>query len=142
MDETDFSDVELTAFLDEALPAERSASIERAARQSESLRRRLARLRDQNTAGYHTIGQIWRARRVSCPADAALKSYASEPQNPANEPVHFHVQTVGCRRCGAAVDEIIGRSAGDADARRDQSERRQRLFASSAGLLRRGSGGA
>ena len=126
-----FSDVELAAFLDETLGAERSAAIETNARGSEVLRGRLSRLRDRHVAGYHTIGQIWRARRISCPGDEAIRRYVADPNDPAVEPVRFHVQIVGCRRCEAEVDALRNQTADD------QAERRERLFASSAGWLRR-----
>ena len=67
-----FTDAELAAFLDEALPPARCAELEHALRTDTQLRERLVQVRGRETAGLHTIGAIWRRSRLSCPDRAEL----------------------------------------------------------------------
>ncbi len=61
-----FSDAELAAFLDEALPPARCAQLEHDLRTDAELRNRLIEVRGRETAGLHTLGAIW--RRIDSPA--------------------------------------------------------------------------
>ena len=51
----DFTDAELVAFLDEALPDDRTTDLEQALRTDEPLRQRLIQLRGQETAGLRRL---------------------------------------------------------------------------------------
>lgn len=127
-----FSDDELLAYLDEQLPVDRSAQVEAALRVDPALQQRtvfLIRRRDQ---GGHTVGEIWRRHRLSCPTRTQLGSWLLGAIDDAwAEYIEFHLQTVGCRICAANVEDL----------RQSQSEassvaqRRQRFFESSAGGL-------
>ena len=63
-----FTNSELEAFLDEALPIERMTAIEEALRSSDDLQSRLAAVNGRRDAGVHSLGEIWRRHRLSCPS--------------------------------------------------------------------------
>src|SRR3954471_17556999 len=103
---TDFSNSELEAFLDEALPIERMAAIEDALRGSEELQQRLAAINGRRDAGVHSLGEIWRRHRLSCPSREQLGSYLLGvlPRDVADY-IKFHIETIQCRYCGASVSD-------------------------------------
>lgn len=132
---TPFNEAELEAYLDEALPAEAMAAIENALRQTPELTRRLAAINARRDGGVHSLGEIWRRHRLSCPTRAELGSYllgvlADEQARY----IAFHLEEVGCRYCQANRSDLEEHQSA-ADASR---KRRRRYFESSAGYLRRG----
>ena len=70
-----FSQSELSAYLDEALPAEAMAAIEAALRNDPQLTAQLVEIIAQRDAGQHSLGDIWRRNRLSCPSREQLGSY-------------------------------------------------------------------
>jgi hypothetical protein len=131
-----FSNSELEAFLDESLSAERMTAIEEALRLSDDLQKRLATINGRRDAGVHSLGEIWRRHRLSCPTREQLGSYLLGvlPRASADY-VKFHLETIECRLCTASIDDLrIQQSAADADA---ITKRRHRYFQSSAGYLRK-----
>lgn len=128
-----FSDDELLAFLDEQLPVNRASTLETMLRDSSDMRQRLAALIRRRDQGGHTIGEIWRRNRLSCPTRATLGSHllgALDEQ--LTQYIDFHLQTIGCRICNAVIAELK-------ESRQSQPEstqRRKRYFESSAGMLR------
>jgi hypothetical protein len=133
--ENSFSNAELEAFLDESLPAPRMAAIEESLRNSDELRERLVAITGRRDAGIHSLGEIWRRHRLSCPTREQLGSYLlGVLADDAADYVRFHVETAGCRYCAAsAADLREQQSAAEANA---VQQRRQRYFQSSAGYLR------
>jgi hypothetical protein len=131
-----FTTTELEAFLDEALPVERMAAIEDALRKSDSLQKQLAAINGRRDAGVHSLGEIWRRHRLSCPTREQLGSYLLGVQpREAAEYTRFHLETIGCRYCTASIADLKARqSAAEADI---AERRQQRYFQSSAGYLRR-----
>ena len=134
----EFTDAELQSFMDESLAADRSSQIEAAMRTDERLRRRLEAIRDQDFAGVHSVGSIWRRGRISCPSRDELGMFllhALEPDR--SEYVRFHIETVACRFCEANLDDL--RSVAAEAAARDEAapKRRQRIFQTSVGRLNR-----
>jgi hypothetical protein len=131
-----FTNSELEAFLDEALPVERMTAIEEALRSNESLQERLAAINGRRDAGMHSLGEIWRRHRLSCPSREQLGSYLlGVLSRDVADYVNFHVETVECRYCTASLGDLTTRqSAAEADA---IERRRQRYFQSSVGHLRR-----
>ena len=131
-----FSNAELEAYLDEALPIERMTAIEDALRHDETLQQRLTATNGRRDAGVHSVGEIWRRHRLSCPSREQLGSYLlGVLANEAADYVKFHVETVECRYCLASIADLRAQqSAADAD---QSHQRRQRYFRSSAGYLRR-----
>jgi hypothetical protein len=133
-----FSDQELESYLDEALPVARMAEIESALRSQSALCERLAQINARRDAGEHTLGEIWRNRRASCPSREELGSYLlGVLTDEAADYVAFHTGEVGCRCCQASLDDL-GERQGNAVAAGDVELRRRRYFQSSAGMLKRG----
>jgi hypothetical protein len=130
-----FTDAELEAFLDESLPVERMAAIEEMLRHDSSLQQRLTAINGRRDAGVHSLGDIWRRHRLSCPSREQLGSYLLGvlPREHC-EYIKFHVETVDCRYCAASITDLKAQqSAAEAEVTR----RRQRYFQSSVGHLRK-----
>jgi hypothetical protein len=129
------SQSDLQAYLDEALaPAEMSA-IEAELRKKPDLLRQLAAINARRDAGVHSVGEIWRRQRLSCPTREQLGSYLLGALDTGHaEYIDFHVGKIGCRYCQANLEDL----------RRQQEEtaevvktRRTKYFQSTAGHLRR-----
>ncbi len=74
------STAELAGYLDEALPAEAMAAIEAALRGDPQLTARLVEIIAARDAGQHSLGDIWRRNRLSCPARAVGELSAGHPE--------------------------------------------------------------
>ena len=129
-----FSTSELEAFLDESLPGERMAAIEDALRGDEALQKQLTAINGRRDAGVHSLGEIWRRRRLSCPSREQLGSYLLGvlPRD-AGDYIKFHVEMIQCRYCEASIVDLKSQSAAESESTR----RRQRYFQSSVGHLRK-----
>ncbi len=128
-----FTDADLEAYLDEGLPPAEMARIETAARGDEALLRRLAGINARRDVGGHTLGEIWRFHRLSCPTRAELGSSLLGVLAPAEEDyIKFHLNVVGCRYCQANWNDLANQQAEAADAK---ASRRRKYFQSSAGYL-------
>jgi anti-sigma factor RsiW len=127
------SDADLLGYLDEMLSPDRMAALEGDLRADEALRLRLAALSRRRDEGVHSVGEIWRRSRLSCPTRGQLGGYllGTLPAALADY-VEFHVRSVGCRICAANLHDLerSARSGGESGARR------RRFFESSAGQLR------
>jgi hypothetical protein len=133
---TDFSNSDLEAYLDESLPVEQMAAIEDALRHSDELQRRLTAINGRRDAGVHSLGEIWRRRRLSCPTREQLGSYLLGvlPREAADY-TKFHLDTIGCRYCSASIADLKAQQmAAEAEI---AERRRQKYFQSSAGYLRK-----
>ena len=127
-----FTDAELTAFLDEALPANRCAELEHELRSNSELRNRLREVRGREAAGLHTVGAIWRRSRLSCPSRSELRQHVlGTLSDSESDYIRFHLETIGCRYCQANLSDLESASASDELPVR----RRQRYFQTSAGYL-------
>ena len=128
-----FTESELDAYLDEALTPDEMATVEDALRNDTELARRLSAIIGRRDAGVHSIGEIWRRQRVSCPSREQLGSYllgALDEESGAY--IGFHLQTVGCRYCRANLDDLVRQQQ---EASQDVATRRRKYFQSSAGYL-------
>jgi anti-sigma factor RsiW len=119
---SDFSDAELVAFLDEALPADRCSELEQ-------------QLRD--TAGLHTIGAIWRRSQISCASRSELGQYVlgTLPNDHARY-IDFHLTQIGCRYCRANLEDLQAASESTNSRADENATRRKRYFQTSAGYLK------
>lgn len=129
----DISDSDLAGYLDEALPADEMARIEELLRGDRALHDRLVVTRSRRDAGVHSLGEIWRRRRLTCLDRERLGSFLLGVLSDEEAAyIKFHLEVVGCRYCQANL----------ADLQQQPSEaaavRRRRYFESSAGHLRRG----
>lgn len=124
---------ELLAFLDEQLPAERMAELEQALRVDEELRQRLASAVRQHDPGAHSVGAIWRRRRLSCPTRTELGSFLlGAADSTRAEYIEFHLRVIGCRYCTANLVDLEQTAGEQAE---EVTRRRQKFFQSSAGYL-------
>ena len=136
-----FSDQDLTAFLDEALPVEEATRLEQALRDDEALRRRLAALATNCDQGEHSLGAVWRRRRLTCADRSTLGAYVLGmlPEDERRY-LEFHVNTVGCRICAANLDELREHAESQRTLETAATEiagRRRKFFESSIGRLRK-----
>jgi hypothetical protein len=130
-----FTDAELAAFLDEALPAGRCSELEHELRTNAQLRQRLIEVRGRESAGLHTIGAIWRRARLSCPSRTELGQYIlGTLGTDASDYIRFHLDKIGCRYCQANLADLEAASRAD----EQPAKRRQRYFQTSAGYLNKG----
>jgi hypothetical protein len=133
---TSFRPSDLEAYLDEALPPEEMARIEKAARDDKALVRQLASIHARRSAGVHSLGEIWRQHRLSGAAREQWGGYLLGTLTADHaEYLTFHLQVVGCRYCQANLADLQSQHA---DAEPIVHRRRSRYFQSSAGYLRRG----
>jgi hypothetical protein len=131
-----FSNSELEAFLDEALPVERMTVIEESLRANEELQKRLTAINGRRDAGVHSLGEIWRRQRLSCPSREQLGSYLlGVLPGEAADYIKFHLDKIECRYCAASLGDLRAQqSADEADV---VDRRRQKYFQSSVGHLRK-----
>jgi len=126
---------DLDAYLDEALPPEEMARVEQALRNDPELRGRLATINGRRDAGVHSLGEIWRRHRLSCPSREQLGSYLLEAlPDEAADYVTFHLEVIGCRYCKANLADLEEQ---EAEAPEEVETRRRKYFQSSVGHLRR-----
>jgi hypothetical protein len=128
-----FSDTELEAYVDEALPPERMAAIEEAARTDSGLLGRLSAVNGRRDAGIHSLGEVWRRNRLTCPTREQLGSFLLGvlPDDTAGY-IRFHLDTIGCRYCEANLADLRSQHT----ERANVDGRRRKFFQSSAGYLR------
>jgi hypothetical protein len=125
---------EIEAFLDEALPPARMAEIERLLRDDAAAKALLADVVGRRDAGVHTVGAIWRRRRLSCPSREQLGSHLLGVLGPdETDYLQFHLTVVGCRWCEANLEDLRQLSS-SADQQQVET-RRRRYFQSSIGGL-------
>ena len=128
-----YSASEIEAFLDEALEPDQMAQIEASMRDDHQLLGQLAEVISRRDAGIHSLGEIWRQYRISCPSREGLGSYLLNVLSAEHQLyVQFHLETIGCRFCKANMDDLKERQTGSAEG---HSGRRKRYFESSAGYL-------
>jgi hypothetical protein len=131
---TTVTHADLEAYLDEALAPAVMASIEAELRHNDDLAQQLAAIVARRDAGVHSLGEVWRRNRTSCPAREELGNYLlGTLEKAAASYVQFHVEQVGCRVCAANLDDMRQRQQ---EAERQVSGRRKKYFQTSAGLLR------
>ena len=121
------------AIFDFKLSPEEMAEIETRLRADKQLAAKLRAIHGRRDAGVHSLGEIWRRHRISCPSREQLGSYLLGVADEAVvEYVDFHLQHVGCRFCEANLGDLRQRQEETGETAR----RRQRYFQSSAGYLR------
>jgi hypothetical protein len=124
----------LRAYLEDGLGEAETAEIERELRASDVLRDQLRQLLRDEDRGEHSLGAIWRRHRLTCPGREQLGSYLLDAMDPAlSRYIRFHLETVGCPYCQANLADLKDKDRDAAPAK----AKRQRIFDSSAGLLKR-----
>jgi anti-sigma factor RsiW len=126
---------DLQAYLDEALAPAEMAAIEVELRKKPELLKQLAAINARRDAGVHSVGEIWRRQRLSCPSREQLGSYllgALDQEH--SEYVDFHLGKIGCRYCQANLEDLRRQQQEKAEA---ATTRRRKYFQSTAGHLRK-----
>ena len=127
----DFTDEELLAYADERLASENCVLIEQSLRGDYSLMDRLNRLLTLRDQGEHSVGQLWRRDRLSCPPRAIWSSYLDGRLGDGlSQYLRFHIETIGCRICLANLSDLERR-----DDSTESERRASKIFQSSAGHL-------
>jgi hypothetical protein len=129
------TDSDLEAYLDEALPAAEMAVIELSLRQDKSLLGRLSSINARRDTGLHSLGEVWRRARLTCPTREQLGGHLLGVLDDGHSDyIQFHVESVGCRYCQANLADLQEQQAGAGEA---TTKRRRKYFQSSAGYLGR-----
>lgn len=124
---------DLEGFLDEALSDEMSSQVEKALRDSAQLRAALSRLMEDRDRGDHSLGATWRRQRLTCPSREDLGNLTMGILDEAHaEYIRFHIKTIGCGYCQSNLIDLQERSK---EHKTLSTQRRQKMFASSAGFL-------
>lgn len=126
---------ELEAFLDESLPPARMAAIEESLRAGdEALTAQIAEVSGRRDAGLHSLGEVWRRRRLTCPSREELGSYLlGVLDDDFADYVKFHVEEIECRPCVASLEDLKAKQR-SADEQAVET-RRRKYFQSSVGRL-------
>jgi hypothetical protein len=127
----EFSRETLHAYLDDALDERESAAVEKALRDSEELRTRLAQARDERDRGEHSLGAIWRREGITCPARQTLNGHLHGLLEPdLDRYVAFHLDVIACPVCLANLEDLKEKRA------TDTGKRRKKIVDAGTGLLR------
>ncbi len=130
-----FTHADLEAYLDEALSPAEMVEFEDQLRTDPELGRELAAINARRDAGVHTLGEIWRRQRVSCPTREQLGSFLLGALAPEHaDYITFHITKAGCRFCLANHDDL---KAQQEEGNETVATRRKKYFQSSAGYLRK-----
>lgn len=129
-----FSESDLQAYLDESLMPTEMAAIESAIRNDPRLLQQLSMLNRRRDAGLHSLGELWRRERLTCPTRDQLRElFTGAPATAATSYAKFHLETVGCRYCLANFEDLQRQQQ---EAPASASSRRSRFFQTSAKHLR------
>lgn len=135
-----YTDQQLLSFLDEGLLPEQMSKIEAAMRSDKQLVQRLSQLLGQREAGMHSLGEIWRRHRLSCPNRMQLGSYLlGTLEDEWTQYIQFHVEQAQCRLCIANLEDLRAEQVQQesrSESAQGASLRRRKYFQSSAGYLR------
>jgi hypothetical protein len=126
---------DLQAYLDEALPSEQMAAIEVELRKKPDLLKQLSAINARRDAGLHSVGEIWRRHRLSCPNREDIGSYLLGVLDKEQaDYIDFHIKTIGCRLCQANIEDLERQQKETAETTKT---RRTKYFQSTAGHLGR-----
>jgi hypothetical protein len=126
------TDPMLLAYIDESLPSDVMSRIETELRNDEGLRQKLTQLIGQRDSGVHSVGDIWRRHRLSCPTREELGSFLlGAMMDEQADYIKFHLEQIGCRFCQSNLDDLSESHHRDA-----VIARRKKYFQSSVGRLR------
>jgi len=131
----EFSQSDLEAYLDEGLSPDEMAAIEDRLRNDPELGKKLVQIHGRRDAGIHTLGEIWRRHRLTCPNREQLVMYLDQ-RLPAEESkyIEFHLNQVRCRLCVASYEDICISRQDEDD---ETGSRQQRILDRSSTYLKR-----
>ncbi len=97
------------------------------------LTQQLVAINSRRDVGLHSLGEIWRRHRLSCPSREQLGNHLlGVLDKDAANFVKFHLEISGCRTCQANLDDLKRRHT---DSPAVVDSRRKKYFESSAGHL-------
>jgi hypothetical protein len=124
----------LIGYLEEALPADQMAKVEEHLRQSQAWRDALLEIQSDIDPGEHSVAQIWRRHRLTCPSRERLGAYMMDALPPDEaDYFKFHLEVVKCRWCQANLQDLKENAPRTADEK--PKARRKRFFQTSVGHL-------
>lgn len=124
---------DLEGYLDESLAAERMSQVESELRRRPELLTQLAAINHRRNAGVHSLGEIWRRYRLSCPTRDELGSLLLDVLEPEHARyIRFHIETAGCPYCAAKLTDLRRQ---ETDMANQSAARKRKYFESSAGYL-------
>ena len=131
------NDATLLAFLEESLPVGQMTEIEKELRQNESLRARLLELVAEQDNGVHSIGEIWKRHRLSCPSREELGSYllGAMPDGKIDY-IQFHLDVIRCQFCRSNLEDLSTSHQHGTATVEAATARRRKFFQSSVGRLK------
>lgn len=136
-----YTDQQLRSFLDEGLAPEQMSQIEVLLRTDRELCGRVIALAGQREAGMHSLGEIWRRHRLSCPTRQQIGGYLlGTLEDQWTQYIRFHLEQIQCRVCMANAADLQSEQKSQADnqeLRLAQTNRRRKYFQSSAGYFNR-----
>src|SRR2546430_618223 len=116
---------DLQAYLDEALSPAEMTAIEAELRKKPELLKQLSAINARRDAGVHSVGEIWRRQRLSCPTREQLGSYLLGALDGGHtEYIDFYLKTIGCPPCLANLEDPPrqqGETTQDAQTRRTKN---------------------
>ena len=130
-----FTDAELEAYLDESLDATRAAEVEQALRDEPALLSRLSLINSRRDAGVHTLGEIWRRNQIGVPTVETMKELAAGKLSAEHaDYIRFRMEELKCPFTLAMYRDL--------EAQKNESSelsqtRREKFFEKSARLLRK-----
>ncbi|MDG2387874.1 MAG: hypothetical protein P8M30_01010 [Planctomycetaceae bacterium] len=130
MNSKNWSKEKLIFYLESSLPESELARLEADLRSNRELREQIESLKDENQI--HSVGEIWRRNRLSCPSRPELQQYQLEQlSSDASDYIKFHIEVVGCAICQANEADLNQATHSTTD-----QQRRRQIFESSAGFLK------
>ena len=133
----DFSQADYEAYLDEALPPDVMTAIEDKLRENPELGQQLRAIYNRRDAGIHTLGEIWRRHRLSCPTRGEIEKFLDgELAEDHLDYIKFHLEQIKCRLCVASHEDLQLQRE-HAETEPGSVYRRQRFLEKSSTYLRR-----
>jgi hypothetical protein len=115
----------LRSYLADTLPPEELARVEKALRDSATLRARLEDVRNnRDDLQLHSLGAIWHRARLTCPGRQQLGSYLLDALDPELASyIKFHIDVVECPYCQANLVDLQRQQSGHPTASKDREKR-------------------
>ncbi len=130
----EISDADLEAYLDEALDAERAATIEQLARSNPKLITRMSQINRRRDAGVHTLGEIWRKYQIGVPNRDLVSQYLLQVLTAEHQVyIDFRFKVLKCPYTIALIKDLQAQMSGESPS---TEQRRSKFYRSSAGLLK------
>jgi len=130
MNPQNWSDEKIVQYLAHQLPDTEMQALELDLRHNQQLRERFQAL--ETDSEVHSVGEIWRRSRISCPSRQELaQELEGHNSSGVSDYIGFHLEVVSCAICRANYEDLQNRSNSSV-----VDQRRAQIFESSAGFLK------